>query len=153
MAAGHDCRNSRELTSWSTTVGREHTGNGVSLEISKPIYSRVPLPARPHFLSLLKQYHQLGTKYWNLRAYEGNSHSNHHTKHGPTSCLSHIRGSPSVILSVRTFPRLRLSPTWLSDDFTSPSIFLPILTIFLDVLQALKDFNYHMKHIITFSQS
>lgn len=72
-------------TSWDTTTRqrerRDLAGNGVGFETSKP----PPPPAQWHSPSdkatppnLSNQFHRLGTKHSNERAYGGHPHSHHH---------------------------------------------------------------------------
>lgn len=54
---------------------KSYLGRVLAFETLKPT-SVIHLPARPHLLSLSKQFLQLRTKYLNMQTYEGHSRSN-----------------------------------------------------------------------------
>lgn len=85
MVGRHDSRQAQwlqgKLTAYILNHSREAEGKlgiACSFETPKPTPSDILPLARPYFLMLPRQYHQLKIKYWSIWASRGHSHSNNH---------------------------------------------------------------------------
>lgn len=118
MAAG-DWAAPGWLTSWSTSRRQTEPWEWLgSFETSKPTSCNTPHPTRPPLLILPSHFHHLPTKYSNLWAYGGCSHSNSHRvltflpktdEETSTGCLAYIPNLCNISYSyncIQTWPSL-----------------------------------------------
>jgi hypothetical protein len=66
---------------------------------------------RPHLLILVKYWHSLMTKYSNIRAFEGNSYSNHHNDRSQIKLNGIIKANLGTMSSLYNIYQLTLE--WL----------------------------------------